>query len=1243
MKPPFETESEPPKESLLKGQENSFATLAGKNTGWTLAQAGSQGATNFSESVASFPEIPGFQIHSELGQGGMGVVYEATQTNLNRRVAIKLMLIDSKELTKRFQLEATALAKIQNAGIVEIFDVGTVGKCPFLVMELLLGGTLAKAISGHQVDSKDAASLTLQMARALVAIHGVSILHRDLKPGNVILVAPPPKPDPYGKLKLGHLRLKLCDFGLAKKLDHDSNFKTQTGAIMGTPGYMAPEQAMGGKILGPTADIFSLGAILYEMLAGVAPFRGETLLETIHMTVEVDPVSLSKLRGGIPVDLETICLKCLEKQPSRRYPSAQALCQDLEAFLGNKPIKARPARAFERSWKWCKRNPTLAASLGLITSGLLIFLTLISISNQIRFQKANENLARLQDHLGYVHLLDHDVTTASVWYAASAARQADPQSRLVDRLKMGSLMDYYPWIRSYVNHEHLIQGAQWSPSGNLYLTFGDYRSIQVHDPSLFPPTIAKASLPILKFPQERIQIRTAQFLADDSILTQGEAKIIHHWDWKNNKEPVRIGLDFTAMTVQSNGKAVALAKGKKVFVDPTGTPGPAWNDDRNWPEAIAPIEELAFLGSSQRAVLRHAQSLSLANFEPTNLSPKVTTLNGIDGPITCMATSPDGSHFAAGNLAGEVALFSTKGKNMPTLIQAHTSKILCLRFSPNGKFLASGGDDLLATVVDVDAGRIQFQALHEDKVSCVSFTNDNTWLLTGSNDNGIRGWHTISGRPTLLSVHCNGGLTFVHSHPTQRLVLTGSKDNCCRLWDYTPKNRTLINFFAPVDQWVFGSQNSIAIRQGTKVRVGSTKPILDGFNSHLDRFVPFDDITYQKSFRELPVRAKTIATLGNSGFVVMGEDRSISLWNVLGEKVTVILHPLPRTDLNNIPDANITSSADGNYLVIEGSTPFGYKSIALYHLSGPNGFTQISLPDTTMVTSWAFSPTGSMLAWGNRAGNLKIASLQDDNATLVEKVGAHSGTITAMAFSHDSLQIATGGNDMFLRLWNTSQPDQPLWKESEDTMHASAITVISFHNHGGRTNLPPRILTGSDDNFLRIFDSKTGRQTAPPMPHSSSFQTVQSIYLPKIGPSGMNIAGTSTTEGVIYLWDLDSGEILSPLVSIPGHDSFFHGFLAPDSEGRPVFLVRGTTGFLYANRMMTAPSEFTDKQLLEFAEYNTAAALDKVDGTSLNPISAKELVHRGTEFWKTFGPMFPPLMPPGPQVPSGPPMLPNKN
>jgi len=143
--------------------------------------------------------------------------------------------------------------------------------------------------------------------------------------------------------------------------------------------------------------------------------------------------------------------------------------------------------------------------------------------------------------------------------------------------------------------------------------------------------------------------------------------------------------------------------------------------------------------------------------------------------------------------------------------------------------------------------------------------------------------------------------------------------------------------------------------------------------------------------------------------------------------------------------------------------------------------------------------------------------------------------------------------------------------------------------------------------------------------------------LPKMGPSGMNIAGTSTAEGVIYLWDLDSGEILAPLVSIPGHDSFFHGFLAPDSEGRPVFLARGPNGFLYANRMMTAPSEFTDKQLLEFAEYHTATALDKVDGTYLLPISATELVRRGTEFWKTFGTMFPPL------VPSGPPMPPNKN
>jgi serine/threonine protein kinase len=277
----------------------------------------------------ALPHVAGYDILELLGRGGMGVVYKARQQGLNRLVALKMVLAGanaSAQDLSRFRAEAEAVARLGHPNIVQIYEIGEQDGCPFLALEYVGGGSLAQHLDGTPVAARQAAELVLSLARAVHHAHEQGIVHRDLKPANVLLRSDGTP--------------KIADFGLAKRADsHDAH--TQTGAILGSPSYMAPEQASGATDkIGPATDVYALGVILYELLTGRPPFKGATLLETIEQVREHDPVPPRFLQPKAPRELEIICLKCLEKSPARRYASAAALADDLEAFVHGEPISA---------------------------------------------------------------------------------------------------------------------------------------------------------------------------------------------------------------------------------------------------------------------------------------------------------------------------------------------------------------------------------------------------------------------------------------------------------------------------------------------------------------------------------------------------------------------------------------------------------------------------------------------------------------------------------------------------------------------------------------------------------------------------------------------------------------------------------------------------------------------------------------------------------------------------------------
>jgi serine/threonine protein kinase len=354
---------EQPTGDTVAGTTRDFDTAASSLS--DLAVTASARAAPTERANRAVPVIEGYEVLGELGRGGMGVVYRARQVLLNRPCVLKMILAGAyadAESVVRFLAEAAAVARLQHPNIVQIHHIGVADSLPYFELEYLDGGSLDRRLDGTPWPARRAAELVAALARGVAEAHRRGIIHRDLKPGNVLLAADGTP--------------KITDFGLAKSLAGDSGL-TRTDSILGSPGYMAPEQAEGkAKQVGPLADVYALGAILYELLTGCPPFRGATVLEILEQVKTIEPVPPTRLVPGLPRDIETITLKCLQKDPGKRYDSAAALTADLHRFVAGEPIVARPVPPWARAIKWARRRPAIAA---LVASILLLLTSLLGL------------------------------------------------------------------------------------------------------------------------------------------------------------------------------------------------------------------------------------------------------------------------------------------------------------------------------------------------------------------------------------------------------------------------------------------------------------------------------------------------------------------------------------------------------------------------------------------------------------------------------------------------------------------------------------------------------------------------------------------------------------------------------------------------------------------------------------------------------------------------------------------------
>jgi hypothetical protein len=373
--------------------------------------------------ATGLPQVPGYEVEAVLGRGGMGVVYRARHLALKRTVALKMLAGCHSEPAERarFRAEAEAVARLQHPNFVQIHEVGEADGRPFFALEYVAGGSLAERLAGQPLPPRDAARLVATLAEAMHLAHSRNLVHRDLKPANVLLAGEAGTP-------VGQCQPKVTDFGLVRQLDADSG-QTFDGMVIGTPSYMAPEQAQGrARSAGPAADVYALGAILYECLTGRPPFAGATPLETLEQVSSREPAAPSSLNRQAPRDLETICLKCLRKEPERRYSSAQELADDLGRFVRGEPVAARPVGRPERVAKWMRRNPT-AACLSAVTALALLAGTVVSLLFGVEARRKAKELEQQAIQL-----------QAQTIAAQKNARRAEENEKEVGRVLVSGLL-----------------------------------------------------------------------------------------------------------------------------------------------------------------------------------------------------------------------------------------------------------------------------------------------------------------------------------------------------------------------------------------------------------------------------------------------------------------------------------------------------------------------------------------------------------------------------------------------------------------------------------------------------------------------------------------------------------------------------------------------------------------------------------------------------------------------------------
>ncbi len=1124
------------------------------------------------------PLLGDHELLDEIARGGMGVVFRARQRRLGRIVAVKVLAggeFAGVEARRRFRTEAEAAARLQHPGIVAIHDIGESDGLPWLSMDFVAGENLASVVREQPLPARQAAEYVRAIAEAVQHAHDHGVLHRDLKPSNVLL------DEETGP--------RITDFGIARCVDASEH--TRTGEVLGSPGYTAPEQALGGTADART-DVYGLGALLYHLLTARPPFQGPTLDAILLQLREADPLAPRRLNPAVPRDLETICLRCLRKDPANRYVTAREMAEDLARFQRGETIHARPISALARTWRWCRRRPAIAALLALlVVVTALAFVTVERARREEAGAKGHaeaasaqlrETNARLEESLDRIEL----DRAEDLFRSGDSAGALAPLARIVRR-----------------NPLHPIATARLASA----LWHGSF------------------ALPLVPPMNSGAEVTRLQFLRDGSTLLVCTTKGASTW----NAEAGRRLLEFE----RAEGYFLAASSpDERTLVEWDPNPGKAFHFlDIATGRRLAPpiphegwIHTVVFSPDSSLIVIA-ASDAAVQIRDARTGEPAGAPLEHESG-VWSAAFSPDGATIATGTNK-TVRFWDSRTRQLRTESLPLEGREAKVRFSPEGRWLVASTNDGAARLLSVADGHFTGLPMrHEDMIRSTAFSPDGRWLVTASEDHTARVWSVPGGEPTGPPLRHRDRVSFVTFSPDSTRVVTCAMDHTARVWDAhtgRPLTQSLRYFEQPlaaafttdgarlyaagsdgfVQRWDLsrigkegeslpgtgaafsadGSRLVVAARRDFARETATLQPLrttefADGVK--LARLSPDGRraaiIAENGSVSIVPLddaaRAETV-TVHNGGqatdlcfsadgtqLAIASDDRTASLWD------TTTGQPVMPPLLHEAPVVSVRISPDGGSLLTVTRSPPGrtrLRDVAQLWNRVTGERTGGALEHIDDVRVAEFSPDGALVVTASGGNTAHVWDAH--TGTLISRLRRHARTVAAVAFSPDSRRVVTGSWDGTARVWDAHSGALL----ARTLPHEDRVTDVQFSPNGRR------IATASRDKSVRLWDAGSGQPLTEPLRHPAAVEQV------RFAPDGQHLL-TSMREAwqirevpefpaPLPGWLLPMAETVS-LTELPDEPDAVLALIARYEQARAEALgSNGDTAFARLARRLFAP------------------------------------------------------------------------
>jgi WD40 repeat protein/tRNA A-37 threonylcarbamoyl transferase component Bud32 len=992
-----------------------------------------------------------YELLEEIARGGMGVVYKARQVKLQRIVAVKMILAgelaDATDV-ERFYTEARAAANLHHPHIVAIHEIGQHHGQHYFSMDHVAGESLASRIARGPLPAREAAALLKTVAEAVAFAHVEGVIHRDLKPANILLDS---NNEPH-----------VMDFGLAKRVQAGPGASatgvnlTQTGQVLGTPSYMPPEQAGGRtKEIGPRSDVYSLGAVLYCALTGRPPFQAASTLDTLLQVLDREPVSPRALDSAVPRDLETICLKCLEKDPRQRYASARELADELERFLEAEPIIARPLGAASRAWRWCRRKPALAAT-GALAATALAATVVLAVSFALFQSRAASRDRRMlaESYLekGQILCEQGDVTRGMLWLARSldTVPANAPDLQRVIRANLGAWSLPPAGLRWSLRLQNGVSVVAFSADGTMIMTEeGTHTALLWETDTL--KQIGRLEHSGMNMPSRTVAFNPdGKTIATECYNLQNDATA-RLWDVTTGKEIRRFGIPprlpgvFDGHTLGYATSLVFSRDGKRLLTTD------AKQNVRLWDVAT---------GKSLGTTLQGRHSFGRPH----------------EDWIEAVALSPDGKTIVTGSRDKTAQLWDTAtGKPIGTPLM-HEGWVGAVVFSPDGKTILTGCLDGNAQLWDRATGKLVGAPFplggprsNHSGVVAVAFSPDGRKILTAAGHDA-RHWDAVTLQPIGQPLRHRNDVWSVAYSPDGKTVLTGSGDSTARLWDVPEQepSELILPHNAPVQAAAFSPDGSMVGTGSFSEKAGRTEkdplPYSEARLWDAATGKPLGDPLPHQIHQERPL--KVAFSPDGKVFAMLSE-----FWDFKGSCSRSVIHrwdvasrqPVGQPLVQKVNGGNWATGGERLVFAADGKTLRAIDRQGLIQEWDLTTSQPIGAPQQVKSNRpEAPSPDGKRILCGHGMDNtafLRDAIKSTQRSWVSLGSLPHKGPVEAVAFQPDGALLLTGSDDKTARLWDaaTLAPIGPPLK------HEGPVRTVAFSLDG------KMILTASLDKTVRLW------------------------------------------------------------------------------------------------------------------------------------------------------------------------------